>query len=59
MTEKIILPDIKDLDKIDVYLNNGGYNAAKSAFQKSPDDIIDIVKNQVYEDEAEHLFPPD
>ncbi|MFH0735773.1 MAG: NADH-quinone oxidoreductase subunit NuoF [bacterium] len=44
MTEKIILPEIENFDKIEVYLNNGGYNAAKSAFQKSPDDIIDIVK---------------
>ncbi len=44
MMEKIVLPDIKDFHKIDVYLQNGGYNTAKSSFQKTPDEIIDEVK---------------
>ncbi len=42
--EKIVLPDIKDFHKIDVYIANGGYSAAKKAFGQSPDDIIDQVK---------------
>ena len=42
--EKIVLPDIKDLHLIDVYLSNDGYTAAKKAFGQSPDDIIDQVK---------------
>lgn len=42
--EKIILPDIKDLHLIDVYLANNGYTAAPKAFAQSPDDIIDQVK---------------
>lgn len=42
--EKIILPDIKDLHKIDVYLQHDGYNAAKKAYKMQPDDIIDQVK---------------
>ena len=42
--EKIVLPDIKDFHKIDVYVANGGYSAAKKAFGQSPDDIIDQVK---------------
>ncbi len=42
--EKILLPDIKDFHKIDVYLQHGGYSAAKKAFSKSPDEIIDEVK---------------
>ncbi len=42
--EKIVLPDIKDLHLMDVYVKNGGYEAAKKAFAKSPDDIIDEVK---------------
>jgi NADH-quinone oxidoreductase subunit F len=42
--EKIVLPEIKDLHLIDVYLKNGGYSSAKKAFSKSPDDIIDEVK---------------
>ena len=42
--EKIVLPDIKDLHLIDVYIANGGYNAAKKAFAQTSDDIIDQVK---------------
>jgi NADH-quinone oxidoreductase subunit F len=42
--EKILLPDIKDLHLIDVYVANGGYNAAKKAFTQTPDEIIDQVK---------------
>jgi NADH-quinone oxidoreductase subunit F len=42
--EKILLPDIKDLHLIDVYVSKGGYEAAKKAFSQTPDDIIDQVK---------------
>ncbi len=42
--EKIVLPDIKDLHKIDVYKENGGYSAVKKAFGQTSDDIIDQVK---------------
>ncbi len=42
--EKIILPDIKDFHKLEVYLQHGGYSAAKKAFEQSPDDVIDQVK---------------
>lgn len=42
--EKIVLPDIKDFHKLEVYLQQGGYTAAKKAFTQSTDDIIDQVK---------------
>jgi NADH-quinone oxidoreductase subunit F len=42
--EKIVLPDIKDLNKLDVYLENGGFNGARKAFSQTTDDIIDQVK---------------
>ncbi len=42
--EKIVLPDIKDLHILEVYVANGGFEAAKKAFSQSPDDIIDQVK---------------
>lgn len=42
--EKIVLPDIKDLHLIDVYLKHDGYGAARKAFSQSTDDIIDQVK---------------
>jgi len=42
--EKIVLPDIKDLHKLDVYKANDGYTAIKKALSQSSDDIIDQVK---------------
>jgi NADH-quinone oxidoreductase subunit F len=42
--EKILLPDIKDIHLIDVYIANGGYNAAKKALSQTSDEIIDQVK---------------
>ena len=42
--EKILLPEIKDLHLIDVYVSSGGYNAAKKAFTQTSDEIIDQVK---------------
>ncbi len=42
--EKIVLPNIPDYHKLDVYVANGGYTAAKKSFSLTPDDVIDIVK---------------
>ena len=42
--EKIVLPDIENIHILDVYIQNGGYSAAKKAFSQSSDDIIDQVK---------------
>jgi NADH-quinone oxidoreductase subunit F len=42
--ERIVLPEIPNLNKMDVYLANGGFDAAKKAFTLSTDDIIDTVK---------------
>ena len=42
--ERIVLPEIKDLHILDVYLQHEGYSAAKKAFSMSPDEIIDLVK---------------
>jgi len=42
--ERIVLPEIPNLDDIEVYLSNSGFEAAKKAFSQSPDDIIDQVK---------------
>ncbi|MCB0726297.1 MAG: NADH-quinone oxidoreductase subunit NuoF [Ignavibacteriae bacterium] len=43
--EKIILKDIPDLDKIDVYIANGGYTGLKKALTgMTPDQVIDEVK---------------
>ncbi len=42
--EKIVLPDIDNIHILDVYVENGGFSAAKKAFSQSSDDIIDQVK---------------
>ncbi len=42
--EKIVLPDIEDIHILNVYVQNGGFTAAKKAFAQSTDDIIDQVK---------------
>ncbi|MCF8242386.1 MAG: NADH-quinone oxidoreductase subunit NuoF [Melioribacteraceae bacterium] len=41
---KIVLPEIPNLHELDVYIQNGGFNAAKKAFTQSPDDLIEQVK---------------
>lgn len=42
--EKILLPDIPNLHLIDVYSENGGYQAIRKALAQNPDDIIEEVK---------------
>lgn len=42
--EKIVLPDIPDLHKLEVYKKNGGYTAVVKALKQTPDEIIDQVK---------------
>lgn len=42
--ERIVLPQIENLNQIEVYLANGGFESAKKAFAKTPDVIIDEVK---------------
>jgi NADH-quinone oxidoreductase subunit F len=42
--EKIVLPQIENFNKIDVYLANGGFESAKNALSQSPDEVIDQVK---------------
>lgn len=42
--ERIVLPEIEKLNQIDVYIANGGFEAARKAFTQSPDDIINQVK---------------
>src|SRR5690349_1403874 len=37
--------DIPDLDKLKVYVKNGGYEGLKKALSMKPAEVIDIVKN--------------
>ncbi|MCL6099924.1 MAG: NADH-quinone oxidoreductase subunit NuoF [Bacteroidetes bacterium] len=42
--ERIVLPDIPNLNQIEVYLANAGFEAARKAFKQTPDELIDQVK---------------
>jgi NADH-quinone oxidoreductase subunit F len=42
--EKIVLPEIPNFNQMDVYLANGGFDAARKAFTQTTDEIIDTVK---------------
>jgi NADH-quinone oxidoreductase subunit F len=42
--EKILLPDIPQLHRLDVYEHNGGYRALRKAIVMKQDEIIDEVK---------------
>jgi NADH-quinone oxidoreductase subunit F len=42
--EKILLPDIENLHKLEVYEQNGGYKAIRQALEMDTDDIIETVK---------------
>ena len=55
---KIILKDIPDLHKIDVYEANGGYGAIRKALKEmSPDDVINEVKNSNLRGRGGACFP--
>jgi NADH-quinone oxidoreductase subunit F len=55
--EKILLPDIPDLHRIDVYEANGGYRAIRAALAMSPDAIIDTVKKSGLRGRGGACFP--
>jgi NADH-quinone oxidoreductase subunit F len=58
MTEKVILKDIPDYDKIDVYLKHGGYESLKKAlFKMKPDAIIEEVRRSNLRGRGGACFP--
>jgi NADH-quinone oxidoreductase subunit F len=55
---KIILKDIPDLHKIDVYESNGGYQSLRKAIKEmSPDDVTNVVKNSNLRGRGGACFP--
>jgi len=55
---KIILKDIPDLHKLDVYESNGGYQSIRKAIKEmSPDDVTNIVKNSNLRGRGGACFP--
>jgi NADH-quinone oxidoreductase subunit F len=55
--ENIILKNIKDYFKLDVYIEHGGYNALKKALTMNPDSVIDEVKKSNLRGRGGACFP--
>ena len=50
--------DVPDIHKLDVYLNNGGYEGLKKAVRDyKPDEVIDLVKKAVVRGRGGAGFP--
>lgn len=56
-TDKLLLPDIPALHRIDVYERNGGYGALKKALSMKPDDVIEEVKKSNLRGRGGACFP--
>jgi NADH-quinone oxidoreductase subunit F len=55
---KIILKDISDLHKIEIYESNGGYSALKKALSKmKPEEVVDEVKHSNLRGRGGACFP--
>jgi len=55
--EKVLLPEIKDCHKIDVYLAHGGYDALKKALAMEPAGVTDEVKKSNLRGRGGACFP--
>ena len=55
--EKLILPDVPDLHRIDVYEQSGGYLALRKALGMKPDEIIEEVKKSNLRGRGGACFP--
>ncbi len=55
--EKYILPEIKDLHRIDVYEAHGGYKAFRKALQMKPEDVTEEVKKSGLKGRGGACFP--
>jgi NADH-quinone oxidoreductase subunit F len=56
-TPKLILPDIPDLHKIDVYIENGGYDTYRKASKMAPADVTNEVKKSGLRGRGGACFP--
>ncbi len=54
---KLLLPDIPNLNSLDVYLANCGFEAYRKAIQRTPDEIINEVKKSGLRGRGGACFP--
>lgn len=57
MSIKILLKDIPDYHKIEVYRQHGGYETIRKALQRTPDEIIEEVKKSGLRGRGGACFP--
>jgi len=57
LTEKLLLPDIPNLHRLDVYEQHGGYSALKKALGMKPEDVIEEVKKSNLRGRGGACFP--
>ena len=55
--KRVILPDIPDVHKIDIYLANGGYKALRKTLLMKPDEVIEEVKKSNLRGRGGACFP--
>jgi NADH-quinone oxidoreductase subunit F len=55
--EKLILPDIKDVHKLEVYETHGGYSALRKALSLKPEEVTDQVKKSNLRGRGGACFP--
>ncbi len=53
----LVLPKVKDLHKLDVYVANGGYEAYRKALRLTSDEVIDEVKRSGLRGRGGACFP--
>jgi len=54
---KLILPEIKDYHKLDVYRNNGGYEIYRNVLKLTPEEVINEVKKSKLRGRGGACFP--
>jgi NADH-quinone oxidoreductase subunit F len=55
--DKVLLPDIKHLHQLDVYLAHGGYEALRKALTMKPEEVTDEVKKSGLRGRGGACFP--
>ena len=56
-SEKLILPDIPDLHRLEVYEAHGGYQALRKALEMKPEDVTDQVRKSNLRGRGGACFP--
>ena len=55
--EKVLLPNIKDHHRVDVYLGHGGYESFKKALGMKPEEVVEEVKKSNLRGRGGACFP--